>query len=118
MEPVCTGFGCQCLGQQQFFKPAGIGAGWHPLGFLRKRCGDSSDVEALPQLVGAPECALPWLFVLACVGDLIAVPAEEKTVREEQLGEAPATTSNGVPRAGGSERVSGAPIANNSPGST
>jgi hypothetical protein len=54
--------------------------------------------EALSQLVGAPECALPWLFVLACVGDLIAVPAEEKTVREEQLGEAPATTSNGTPR--------------------
>jgi hypothetical protein len=53
----------------------------------------------LPQLVGAPECALPRLFVLACVGDLITVPAEEKTVREEQLGEAPATTSSRVPRA-------------------
>ena len=99
LKPVCAGFGCQGLGLQQFLKPAGIGVCGHASWYSWKRRGDPGDVQALPQLVGAPECTLPRLFILARVGDLIAVPAEEKTVREEQLGEAPATTSSRVPRA-------------------
>jgi hypothetical protein len=65
LEPVGVGFGCQRLGLQQFLKPAGIGVCGHAPGYSWKRCGDPGDVQALPQLVGAPECALPccsyWL---------------------------------------------------------
>jgi hypothetical protein len=85
LDPLGTGFGRPCLRLQQFLKPAGIGVCGHASGYSWKRRGD---VQALPQLVGAPECALPRLFILACINDLIAMPAEEKTMREEQRGTA------------------------------
>jgi hypothetical protein len=39
----------------------------------------------LLQFVGSPEFPLPWLFVLACVGKLIAMSAQKIATREVQL---------------------------------
>ena len=59
-----------------------------------QRPGDpSSDAQALPQFVGSPECPLPWPFVLAGVGELIAMSAQKIAARAVKLGDAASAIS-------------------------
>ena len=76
LEPIRLGFVRQHLGLQYFIEQAAIGAHPHALGLFGKwLCDPDTDAQTLLQFVRSPESPLPWLFVLACVGELTAMPA-------------------------------------------
>ena len=76
-EPVHLGFVCQYLGLLYFMKQVAESAHPHAFGLIGKRLGVDIHTQALLQFVGSSECPLPWLFVLACVGELIALSAQK-----------------------------------------
>jgi hypothetical protein len=61
---------------------------------MGKRLGVDIDTQALLQFVGSSECLLPWLFVLACIGKLIALSAKKTATRKVQLGHSLSTISS------------------------
>ena len=85
-DPVRLGFVDPYLGLQYFIKQAAISAYRHALGLIGNRLSDpDTDAQALLQFVGSPECPLPRSFVLACVGELIAMSAQKIAAREVQV---------------------------------
>ena len=73
-------------------KQVAISACPHALGLIGERLDDpGTDPEALLQFVRSPECALPQVFVLARVGELVAFSTHKIAVREPQFGCASST---------------------------
>ena len=90
-----AGFGGPQLGLKRFFEQAFIGS---------CSCSGAStpDAKTLPQLVGAPQRALPGLFIRTRIDEPSAMPAQKTTTprllpREIQFDHAPATPGSSNP---------------------
>jgi len=74
-----------------FLAQALVGPPPHPFRFGRKGRGHVGvAAETVPNLVGAPQRAIPYALALAGVREALAMPAQEVTPWSVQLGDAPA----------------------------